>query len=63
MSNWVNGAAIDWLAPIYEVLKDELLKIEVLFADELCIAQHNSSCVKNYIMLSYTTNRNSIQVF
>ena len=34
MSNWVNTAALNWLDPLYEELKKELLKREVLCADE-----------------------------
>jgi len=34
MSNWLLRAAEDWLVPLYERLKAELLKREVLHADE-----------------------------
>ena len=34
MSNWMIRCAQDWLAPIYENMKAELLKREVLFADD-----------------------------
>ena len=34
MSNWLIRCALDWLSPIYEQLKVELQKHEVLFADE-----------------------------
>lgn len=34
MSNWVNRCSIDWLAPIYETLKTDLVKRELLCADE-----------------------------
>lgn len=34
MSNWILRAAEDWLKPIYEALHRELLKREVLHADE-----------------------------
>jgi len=34
MSNWLIRCAEDWLIPIYEQMKAELLKHEILFADE-----------------------------
>lgn len=34
MSNWVNRCSLDWLAPMYEALKGDLLDRELLFADE-----------------------------
>lgn len=34
MSNWLIRCALDWLSPIYEQMKAELLEHEVLFADE-----------------------------
>lgn len=34
MSNWVNRSALEWLEPLYETLKKNLLKREVLCADE-----------------------------
>lgn len=34
MSNWVNRCSLDWLQPIYEALKGQLIKREVLCADE-----------------------------
>ena len=34
MSNWLLKAASDWLQPVYERMKTELLKQDVLHADE-----------------------------
>jgi hypothetical protein len=34
MSNWLLRAAEDWLAPIYDALKAQLVTREVLYADE-----------------------------
>jgi len=34
MSNWVNRSSLDWLAPIYEELKTDILKRGLLSADE-----------------------------
>lgn len=34
MSNWVNRCSLNWLAPMYEMLKEDLLGRELLFADE-----------------------------
>ena len=34
MSNWLIRATEDWLAPVYDTLKDQLLTHEVLHADE-----------------------------
>ena len=60
MSNWVNRAAIDWLAPIYEVLKEELLKREVLFADETTVQvlrePGKTATSKSYMWLYLTGN-------
>ena len=37
MSNWVIGCANDWLAPIYERMKADLLKREILFTDDTTV--------------------------
>ncbi|MEG2546792.1 MAG: IS66 family transposase [Niameybacter sp.] len=34
MSNWVNRSSLDWLQPLYEAFKKDLLERELLFADE-----------------------------
>lgn len=37
MSNWIMSAAQEWLMPLYDVLKDDLLCREVLHADETSV--------------------------
>ena len=60
MSNWVNRGATDWLAPIYEVLKEELLKRDVLFADETTVQvlrePGKTATSKSYMWLYLTGN-------
>ncbi len=46
LANWCIIAAQKYLFPIYDLIHSELIKREVIHADELCSAIHNSSaCV------------------
>ncbi|OGO76542.1 MAG: hypothetical protein A2Y23_06400 [Clostridiales bacterium GWB2_37_7] len=50
MANWIIRCSQDWLSPVVDLLRKELLKREVIHCDELCAAAHNSSYVETYIM-------------
>ena len=49
LANWmIKGAEL--LKPLADRMKAILLSKEILHADELCVAAHNSSYVEIYIM-------------
>lgn len=50
MANWTIQCADRYLAILYDYLREKLYGYHVLQADELCIASHNSSYEKYYIM-------------
>lgn len=58
MSNWVNRSALDWLEPLYEELKVQLLKREVLCVDETTLQvlkePDKKATSKSYIWLYRT---------
>lgn len=45
MANWTIRCAQDYLFPVINHLREELLKRDILHCDELCVAPHNSSYV------------------
>jgi transposase len=53
LANWMIRGATDWLSLLYERMKEHLIQHDILHADELCKASHNSSYVESYIMSSY----------
>lgn len=60
MSNWVNRCALDWLEPLFDVLKEELLEREVLCADETTLQvlrePGKKATTKSYMWLYRTGN-------
>ena len=50
MANWVIQASTKWLAPIFNRMHELLLQRDIVHADELCEASHNSSYVESYVM-------------
>ncbi|WFR57132.1 transposase [Anaerocolumna sp. AGMB13025] len=50
MANWVIRCSEDYLLPITEHLRKELLARDIVHCDELCEASHNSSYVECFIM-------------
>ena len=64
MSNWLLKAASDWLQPVYERMKAELLKQDVLHADETTLQvlhePGKKAQSKSYIWL-YRTGRDAPQ--
>jgi len=58
MSNWLIRCAEDWLAPIYEKMKADLLKQNVLFADEttlqVLLEPERKAQTKSYMWLYRT---------
>lgn len=60
MSNWVNRCALDWLEPLFEVLKEELLGRDVLCADETTLQvlrePGKKATSKSYMWLYRTGN-------
>ena len=64
MSNWLLKAAADWLQPVYERMKTELLKQDILHADETTLQvlhePGKKAQSKSYIWL-YRTGRDAPQ--
>ena len=64
MSNWLVRCAEDWLEPVYEALHDELLRSDILHADETQIKvlheEGRKATAKSYIWL-YRTGREERQ--
>jgi transposase len=58
MANWVIYASIHWLKPIYEILHTELLKNEILHADETTVQvikeNGRKASQKSYMWLYHT---------
>ena len=50
MANWLILASSRWLSIIFERMHQLLLQYDILHADELCRASHNSSYVEYYVM-------------
>ena len=50
MANWIIYVAENYFYPIYDRLHEGPLKRDMVHADELCKALHNSSHEKFYIM-------------
>jgi len=62
MANWIIFVAVHWLAPIYELLRVELLNNEVLHADESSlqvIREDGREASQKSFMWMYHTGRNS----
>ena len=50
MSNWILQCSEEYFSKIHVHMRETLLSKDVLHADELCEATHNSSYVERYIM-------------
>lgn len=58
LSNWANRSALEWLSPLYEALKENLLAREILSADETTVQvfrePNKKATTKSYMWLYRT---------
>lgn len=52
LANWIIGNADVFFRPMYDYFRRKLLGRQFVMADELCVAIHNSSYAKCFVMLS-----------